>query len=252
MINLELVEHKRFENSRNDNWWLRPFIQALTLTFFALYAMWAVVFDVEHHKSEINDVSFVSPFYSPEIKLDWWPENLSPGLILIWAPLGFRLTCYYARRVYYRAFFADPPSCAVGELRAVANKYKGETKLPWILNNLHRYFFYIAFILASIHVFSFVKLIVVGSLATMEGQIATLLLGLDGIFLALYVLSCHSCKHLVGGGLNCNSCSSMTIKRYQTWKFIKKLNTKHHWYFWLSLITILMADMYIRFILAAN
>ena len=40
---------------------------------------------------------------------------LSPGLLILWIPLGFRATCYYYRKAYYRFYFADPPGCAVGE-----------------------------------------------------------------------------------------------------------------------------------------
>ena len=39
---------------------------------------------------------------------------LSPALLILIFPLGFRLTCYYYRRSYYRAFWWSPPSCAVG------------------------------------------------------------------------------------------------------------------------------------------
>ena len=40
---------------------------------------------------------------------------ISPGLLILWIPLGFRATCYYYRKAYYRFYFADPPGCAVGE-----------------------------------------------------------------------------------------------------------------------------------------
>ena len=68
--------------------------------------------------------------------------NLSPALLILAGPLGFRATCYYYRKAYYRAFFFDPPACAVGE--PSNRKYQGETKFPFILQNIHRYFFYLA------------------------------------------------------------------------------------------------------------
>ena len=49
------------------------------------------------------------------------------------------MTCYYYRGAYYKAFWADPPSCAVGEPR---KKYLGESSLPLILQNFHRYFLF--------------------------------------------------------------------------------------------------------------
>src|SRR6267378_2414818 len=68
----------------------------------------------------------------------------SPAILILGAPLGFRATCYYYRKAYYRAFFLDPPACAVGESRP--HRYSGESAFPLILQNLHRYFLYVALI----------------------------------------------------------------------------------------------------------
>ena len=78
-------------------------------------------------------------------KPNWWPGWLpwSPALLILWAPGGFRLTCYYYRGAYYKAFWADPPSCAVGEPRT---RYLGEHSFPLIIQNVHRYFLYLALI----------------------------------------------------------------------------------------------------------
>src|SRR5437870_13721508 len=59
--------------------------------------------------------------YSPEIFCEsphswfgtrplWWPSWLvfSPALLVLWAPGGFRLTCYYYPGAYYKSFLADP------------------------------------------------------------------------------------------------------------------------------------------------
>ena len=61
--------------------------------------------------------------------------------------LGFRLTCYYYRGAYYRAFWRSPAACAVREPHA---KYSGETRVPLIAQNLHRYFFYTANLIATL------------------------------------------------------------------------------------------------------
>ncbi|GIS61097.1 MAG: hypothetical protein CM1200mP2_33220 [Planctomycetaceae bacterium] len=68
------------------------------------------------------------------------PDSLGPG--------GFRLTCYYYRKAYYRAFFLDPAGCAVGEPSGLCGfkrgrDYKGETRML-VFQNLHRYFLYVA------------------------------------------------------------------------------------------------------------
>ena len=57
-----------------------------------------------------------------------------------WAPGGFRFTCYYYRGAYYKAFWADPPGCTVGEPRKC---YLGERSFPLVLQNVHRYFLYL-------------------------------------------------------------------------------------------------------------
>ena len=116
---------------------------------FVVYATWAA-FQGEHYTFG----PYLSPFYSPELfgdsphawfgpKPAWWPGLLpfSPALLILWAPGGFRLTCYYYRGAYYKAFWADPPACAVGEPR---KSYRGERSFPLILQNVHRYFLYLA------------------------------------------------------------------------------------------------------------
>ena len=73
----------------------------------------------------------------------WWPGFIpfSPALLILPFPGVFRFTCYYYRGAYYKAFWADPPSCAVGEPR---KSYLGENSFPLILQNIHRYSLYTA------------------------------------------------------------------------------------------------------------
>src|SRR5436309_13462153 len=139
------------QTMRPDLWWLQPALVFVGLSTFIVYATWAAL-QGEHYVWG----PYVSPFYSPEIfgdsphawfgpKPEWWPGWLpfSPALLILWAPGGFRLTCYYYRGAYYKAFWADPPSCTVGEPR---RGYRGENSLPLILQNIHRYFLYLAII----------------------------------------------------------------------------------------------------------
>ncbi len=41
----------------------------------------------------------------------WMPGFVTAPMLVLWIPLGFRATCYYYRKAYYRAFFFDPPAC---------------------------------------------------------------------------------------------------------------------------------------------
>ena len=94
---------------------------------------------------------YLSPFYSPclgdcvEGASDFGQPfagfPLSAALIILIFPLGFRMTCYYYRKAYYRAFWLSPPACAVAEPHG---KYTGETRFPLIIQNIHRWFWYAA------------------------------------------------------------------------------------------------------------
>ena len=64
----------------------------------------------------------------------WW--QFSPALIILIFPLGFRMSCYYYRKAYYRSFWLCPPACASPSRTA---KYTGERRFPLILQNVHRY-----------------------------------------------------------------------------------------------------------------
>ena len=85
----------------------------------------------------------LSPMYSPYCAAQLGcPAWVSPAMFILWMPGGFRLTCYYYRKAYYRSFFLDPPACSVGEPR---NQYAGETRLLFF-QNIHRYFLYVALV----------------------------------------------------------------------------------------------------------
>src|SRR5258706_7216590 len=120
---------------RTDAWWLEPMVQGLALLVLGAYATWAAF---QGRNYEFGN--YLSPFYSPLLKPKWWP--LSPALLVLGAPPGFRGTCYYYRKAYSRAFFADPMACAVGEPRG--SGYSGEASFPFLLQNIHRYPIYLA------------------------------------------------------------------------------------------------------------
>ncbi|HEV3387357.1 MAG TPA: hypothetical protein VG097_21235, partial [Gemmata sp.] len=158
MAGIPLPLHQRSfgQTSRRDNWWIQPVVVFLGLSSFIVYATWAAL---QGQYYWVPGTSYLSPFYSPELfhphhhpsphalfgeLPSWWPEWLqSPAIFILWAPAGFRLTCYYYRGAYYKAFWADPPNCAVGEPR---KSYIGESNWPLRIQNIHRYFMYVAIV----------------------------------------------------------------------------------------------------------
>lgn len=233
---------------RNDVWWAEPVLVVTTLVLFSVYVFWAVA--IENTNFMVGP--YLSPFYSPNLA-EYFPEWaaglpawLSPAYFVIWVPLAFRGTCYYARRVYYRSFFLTPPACAVGPSSMASNLYEGETKFPFVLLHLHRYFFILAAIFALFHWWHFIEAFHFG-----DGYgvgVGTLVVGLDALFLSLYVFSCHSWRHLLAGKLNCFTCGSFEKARHGAWTRQSLLNEKHALYFWLSLATVWFADFYIRMV----
>jgi hypothetical protein len=229
-------------NSRTDNWWIRPVLTVLVLGGFGLYATFRAV-----ENQFFAWGPYLSPFYSPEVPIHWnlagW--NISPALYILVFPLSFRLTCYYYRLAYYRAFFWDPPACAVPE-PAMRKKYTGERQFPFILQNLHRFAFYAAAIFIVILSWDAIKAF------NFDGHfgmgLGTLLLVLNVALLALYTFSCHSFRHLIGGRVNCYSCSVAGRSRYGIWKQVSFLNERHALYAWASLFSVMIVDFYLRLV----
>jgi hypothetical protein len=168
------------------------------------------------------------------------PPWLSPALLILWAPGGFRLTCYYYRKAYYRAFFRDPVACAVGESRT---SYGGETKFLFILQNVHRYFLYVALIFNVI-----LWIDAVEAFFWKDGfhvSLGSLVLTLNAFLLMGYSLSCHSLRHLVGGKIDCFSCVAMGGVRHKLWTGASRLNEHHMAWAWTSLFGVAFADFYV-------
>ena len=231
---------------RQDRWWLYP---AATFTVFFSFIIYATVraFMGRDYFSE----PYLSPFYSPCLgdcvkgssdfgqPFGWWP--LSAALIILIFPLGFRMTCYYYRKAYYRSFWLSPPACGVAEPHA---KYTGETRFPLILQNVHRYFWYAAVVVALILSYD-----VVLAFGPAEGEsdgvhmgLGTLLFLVNSVLIWLYTLSCHSCRHITAGRLRHFSKHPV---RYRMWTWVSRQNTKHALYAWLSLFSVAIADAYV-------
>ena len=239
------------ETSRRDRWWLTPLAVFVVLTSFINYATWAA-FQGQHYTYG----PYLSPFYSPEIfgtsehawlpVPTWWPDWLvfSPALLILGGPAGFRLTCYYYRGAYYKAFWADPPSCAVGEPR---KGYWGERRLPLILQNIHRYFLYLALVFLVFLTNDVIRALWFRDPVTNQGSfgigVGTLVLAVNVILLGGYTFGCHSLRHLIGG---CVDQMSSAPVRQQAYNCASCLNRRHMYWAWASLVWVAFSDLYVR------
>jgi len=247
------LEQRPFAHTmRRDAWWIQPVLTFVVLGAFVVYATWAA-FQGEHYEFG----PYLSPFYSPLLfgegphswfgpKPGWWPGALpfSAALLILWAPGGFRFTCYYYRGAYYKAFWADPPSCAVGEPR---KSYRGENSFPLILQNIHRYFLYLALIFIVILAYDVWKAMWFTDPATGGVRfgigVGTLVLAVNVILLGGYTLGCHSLRHLVGGRLDQLASRPARLTLY---KGASGLNCRHMRWAWASLFSVALADLYVR------
>lgn len=204
-IDVPLTKRGFGKTSRKDLWWVQPLLVFLGYLSFIVYATWAGL-QGNHYlcTTACGGADYLSPMYSPLLltaRPDWWPAIVpfSAAMLILWAPGGFRFTCYYYRGAYYKAFWADPPSCAVGEPRS---SYWGEKKFPLILQNIHRYFLYIAILFVFILSYDGIRALFFtapdGSKHLGLG-VGTIVLIANPILLGLYTFGCHSFRHLVGG-----------------------------------------------------
>ncbi|EWM19179.1 hypothetical protein [Kutzneria sp. 744] len=234
---------------RTDAWWAYPASTFMVLLAFVVYSTYAALANRDYYADP-----YLSPFYSPCLSTHcgavpgsagaphlgwfgtWW--IITPAVIILIFPLGFRLTCYYYRKAYYRAFWLSPPACAVPEPR---RRYTGETWFPLILQNIHRYFFYaaVAFNLVltwdAVIAFDFDGHIGIG--------VGSAVLVINAVLLWLYTLSCHACRHAVGGRINNFSRHPV---RYWLWTWVSRINPIHGRLAWASLVWVALTDLYVR------
>ena len=56
----------------------------------------------------------------------------------------------------------------------------------------------------------------------------------------------HFRDTMVGGRIDCFSCTRARRARYTLWQRLTDLNRNHMWWAWTSLITVTLADVYVR------
>jgi|TARA_B100000686_G_C16714737_1_gene931316 hypothetical protein len=256
-----------FNTQRSDRWWFEPLWTAFGFLCFVIYTTWAM-FQGDYYWWSAGVEGFggyLSPFYSPLIFInpiangaapmdhswfgswpEWWPNLIpaSPAILILAGPLSFRMTCYYYRKFYYRAYFMSPPGCSVKGIRN--KKYKGETALL-IFQNLHRFTLYIAigiiFILSYDAILSFFQ---GGKFGVGVGSI---ILTINPILLIGYTFGCHAFRHLIGGKKDCFTCpNGKPAFRFRVWKGASWLNGHHMMWAWISMIWVAFTDIYVRMV----
>jgi hypothetical protein len=252
VVPVKIVPRGFGETERRDAWLIDAILVVAVFGGFVIYATWAA-FQNAHYTYG----PYLSPFYSPELfgdsphawlgpKPAWWPALLpfSPALLILPFPGLFRFTCYYYRGAYYKAFWADPVSCAVGEPRGTS--YWGERWLPLVLQNVHRYFAYIAVIFIGVLAYDVWLAL---WFPTANGQtefgigFGTVVLALNVVLLASYTFGCHSLRHLVGGRKDEISTSGL---RETCYNCSSALNRRHQLFAWCSLFSVALSDVYVR------
>ena len=252
VIQLQGKTQRFGQTSRKDSWWVSPLIVFICLSSFLVYANWAA-FQGEYYTYG----PYLSPFYSPELFGDsphaWfgpkpggWPSWLpfSPALLILWAPGLYRVTCYYYRGAYYKSFFLSPASCSVNEAK---KRYTGEGSFPLIMQNLHRYFVFIALFFLLILSYDVWKALWFADPVSGNKEfglgIGTLVLAVNVVLLGGYTFGCHSLRHVVGGIKDRLSGSPVRRRMFQC---ASCFNRRHMLFAWMSLFWVAFADVYVR------
>jgi hypothetical protein len=236
---------------RTDRWWLSPLLTAAGLVAWVLYAVIHTFMQKWYFVPEYN---YLTPFYSPCVStgcieqaahfgrfLPDWPILPYASLTLPFLLL-FRLTCYYYRKAYYRAFWLSPPACAVPDAH---DRYTGETRFPLIFQNAHRYAFYAAIVISLINTWDAIRAF--QSPTGFGFGLGNIILVGNVVMLWAYTVSCHSCRHIIGGRLKHFSQHPV---RYRVWTFVSKLNVRHMQLAWITLGTLALTDFYVMCVAA--
>ena len=122
-------------------------------------------------------------------------------------------------------------------------KYTGETRFPLIIQNTHRYFFYIAGIISVINTYD--AIVAFHSPTGFGFGLGNVILVVNVVMLWAYTLSCHSCRHIVGGRLKHFSKHPV---RYWLWTQVSRAQHPAQAVAWITLGTLVLTDFYIMLV----
>jgi hypothetical protein len=241
---------------RVDYWWFAPAATAIGLVVFFGYLTLRAFNPTYVWYEPYISPTVAPPVFTPAsgypgaVPVDhawfgafpsWWPPFLpqSPAFFMPALAIAFRITCYYYRGAYYKAFGMTPPSCTV---RGLPLRYRGETALL-LLQNLHRYTLYGAIVLLVFLWWEgFAAFFRQGRFGVGAGTIVMLT---NAALLSSYTFGCHSWRHLIGGRLDCFTCDGRLSPRFRVWKGSTWLNERHMAFAWFSLVWVVFTDFYI-------
>ena len=222
------------------------------LTAFVAYASWAAFVNKNYYAGRGPapgpDLALLLPLPHRKLRaraatratvITWW--TISPALLILIFPLGFRMTCYYYRKAYYRSFWLAPPACAVSDGHG---SYSGESRFPLLLQNVHRYFFYF-------------------------GLVFNVILTIDAIM--AFRQPGFGIGHQRGHGradhqrhpavallpqlprlpppLRRRGQAVLPVPiRHRIWKTLTPLNARHMLFAWMSLVFVALTDFYVRLV----
>ena len=250
---------------RRDLWWVEPAIVFTILVGFVAYATFRVLEGnteaTRYFEVDNGDYHYLSPFGTPDLTF-LIPAAVSdfvgglpaigvfgvallanPAFLILPVPAGFRFTCYYYRKSYYRAFVARPAACGVEATKG--KKYKGERGLM-VLQNIHRYFLYLAILVTVFLAYDAIR-----GIWTPHGLyfgIGNVIMVVNVVLLCAFTFGCNSFRHLVGGGIDCYSCDAISQTKYTFWQYVTRLNQKHAFWAMASLFSVALTDVYIRWV----
>ena len=233
---------------RIDNWRKSPILTFIGLSAFVLYGL---IRTSSQDAFWVDKYHYLSPFASPCLsdtcgkaaEFGTWgtfPKMIPLAILTLPFLLLFRLTCYYYRKAYYRAFWQSPVACAVPEPRG---KYTGETRFPLIIQNAHRYFWMVAVVISLINTLDAIKAF--HGTAGFGLGLGNIIIVVNVLLLWSYTMGCHSCRHITLGRINHFSKHPVRYWLYgrATW-----LNGRHMQLAWTSLAAVVLTDAYIALV----
>lgn len=203
------------------NWRLWSFLAILVVGIWAL---------ATYPLAEVS--GYLDPFYSPTV-------------LILPLPGAFRLTCYAYRKDYHRHLFKHPLGCSNPDRgEGTGRKYTGERNAVFQLENFHRYFLYAGLAILPFFYFDFYHSLVYSG--TLVVRLGSFILLANALLLTGWTVSCHAFRHIVGGNIDCYSCVMAGGARKEIYDRQSWLNKHHEALAWVSLLTIIFADLYLR------